>query len=196
MRKKKDPAPRSDPPDVRFRPVTVETLKDFADFRNANPVFGACSCMRWRTHATPFSRLTAKDRAVAFDTLVGNGVPVGVLAYQGGIPIGWCSVAPRNTLPALKARWHPPGTDITRIWAVTCFYVDPRYRREGVSVRLLRAAVEYARAEGAKVVEGYPVEPGNDQHASAGFASTFRGAGFRDASFPGWTRRVMCNVLR
>ena len=197
MRRKKDLVARNGAPDVRFRPVTGETLKDFDDFRNANPVCGACSCMRWRMRATPFARLAAKERAAAFDALVGNGVPVGVLAYQDGIPVGWCSVAPRTALPGLKARAYPPGTDITRIWAVTCFFVDPRFRREGLSARLLRAAVEYARSEGAKSIEGYPGESRKDPVSSMGLPSTFRKAGFLDAAPPGpGKQHVMRNVVR
>ena len=48
-------------------------------------------------------------------------------------------------------------------------------------LRLLRAAVEYARSRGAKVVEGYPVEPTRTLSGASGFTgvvSTFRQAGF------------------
>ena len=40
------------------------------------------------------------------------------------------------------------------------FLCGIRWRRKGISLRLLRAAVEYARMAGAKIVEGYPADPG------------------------------------
>ena len=183
-------------PDLHFRPVTTETLKDFADFRDAHPACAACACMKWRTHPKLLAHMSGKDRAVAFDAQVDKGVPVGVLAYRDGAPVGWCSVAPRNTLAALKSRSYPAGTDVARIWAVTCFFVDPRFRREGISVRLLRAAVEYARSEGAKMIEGFPVESRKDPLSSMGSLSTFRGAGFLDVTPIGRRQRVMRNVVR
>jgi len=196
MRSEKEPTQRDPSSDLHFRPVTTETLQDFTDFRDTNPVCAACSCMKWRTHAALFPHMTGKDRAVAFDALVGSGAPVGVMAYRDGSPVGWCSVAPRNTLVALKSRSYPPGADVTRIWAVTCLYVDPRHRREGISVRLLRAAVEYARSEGARMIEGYPVESRRDPTSSSGSPSTFRRAGFLDSTPLGRRRHVMRNVVR
>lgn len=41
---------------------------------------------------------------------------------------------------------------------VTCFAVDRHYRRSGVGLALLQAAVEFAREHGATVVEGHPVD--------------------------------------
>ena len=48
-------------------------------------------------------------------------------------------------------------------------------------VPLLTAAVEYARAHGAKIVEGYPVEPTKRLTGDRGYTgvvSAFRKAGF------------------
>jgi GNAT superfamily N-acetyltransferase len=140
--------------------------------------------------------VSRSDRAAAFAALVQSGIPVGVLAYHDGTPVGWCSIGPRPTLVALRGGSSPPGLEAGRTWAVTCFFVDPRRRREGISVRLLRAAVEYARSEGAKVVEGYPVEPRRDPLSSMGSPSTFRRAGFLDVAPHGLTRHVMRNVVR
>ena len=132
----------------------------------------------------------------AFDALVEGGTPVGILAYLAGVVVGWCSIAPRETFAALEARAPSAGTGDTRIWSVTCLYVDPGHRKQGVALRLLRAAVEYARAEGAHSIEGYPVEPGRDpRRPQMGSASMFRRAGFRDVTAPGKKRRIMRNVV-
>ncbi len=182
--------------DLRFRPVTMKTLRDVVIFRGLHPPFGGCSCMRWRIPGAEFNRLKVSERSRAFDALVENGTLVGILAYLDDAPVGWCSIAPRHTFAALKWSVSRPRADATRIWSVTCFCIVSRQRGRGISVRLLRAAVEYARSEGAKAIEGYPVEPGKEPHSSLGSPDIFRRAGFLDVTPPGRMRRVMSNVVR
>ena len=181
--------------ELHFRAVTIRTLGDFASFRQAHAAFGSCSCMRWRMRGEEFAHSPGRAHAHAFDSLVQTGTPVGILAYVDNVPVGWCSVAPRETFPTLDARASIAAVDDARTWSVTCLYVEPRYRRQGIALRLLRAAVEYARAEGAHAVEGYPVQPGGRSPPHLGSASMFRRAGFRDATPPGRKRRIMRNVV-
>mgnify|MGYP000465853432 CR=1 FL=1 len=42
-------------------------------------------------------RATAPARKQALRALVRSGVLVGLLAYSDGLPVAWCSVAPRPT---------------------------------------------------------------------------------------------------
>lgn len=190
-----EPNTETPAPDLHFRAVTTKTLSDFASFREEHPAFGSCSCMRLRMRNAEFERSTRSVRMRSFDALVEGGTPVGILAYLEGIPVGWCSIAPRETFAALEARAPIAGTDDTRIWSVTCLYVDPRHRKQGIALRLLRAAVEYARTEGAKTIEGYPAQPGRDSRPQMGSASMYRRAGFRDVTPPGKKRRIMRNVV-
>jgi GNAT superfamily N-acetyltransferase len=77
------------------------------------------------------------------------------------------------------------------VWSVVCFFVDRSVRRAGVTEQLLRAAVEYAREQGAAIIEGYPVEPRPRLYTCMGSPSTFRRAGFRDVTPLGRVRRVV-----
>ena len=113
-------------------------------------------------------------------------VRIGV--HQVG-PAG-CSVAPRETYGALERFKALRRIDDAPVWSVVCFFVDPRARRQGATLGLLKAAVAYARSCGAKVVEGYPVEPGPRLYTYMGSPSTFRAAGFRDVTPPARDRRV------
>jgi hypothetical protein len=60
---------------------------------------------------------------------------------------------------------------------------------------LLEAATEYARRRGARIVEGYPVEPREDKAPDpfvwTGLASAFRRAGFREVARRSQTRPIM-----
>ncbi|MEE9562604.1 MAG: GNAT family N-acetyltransferase, partial [Thermoanaerobaculia bacterium] len=76
-----------------------------------------------------------------------------------------------------------------------CLFVHKDYRDRGVSVKLLEAAVDYARKQGAKVVEGYPVEPKKDRmpavFAFTGLAAAFLHAGFTERARRSPTRPIM-----
>ena len=122
---------------------------------------------------------------------VQNGIPVGILAYADGKPIGWCSIAPRDTYSALERNRALARVDDAPVWSVVCFFVDRAYRRKRVTLGLLRAALEYAATKGAQVIEGYPVEPGPRLYTYMGSPTTFLNAGFRDVTPLGRERRIL-----
>lgn len=174
-----------------YRPVTTHTLPDLAAFSESHGKFRYCSCMRWRLRSSEFSRSTKEERVGALQDLVKKEIPVGVLAYADGKPVGWCSVAPRQTYAGLERSAALARVDQEAVWSVVCFFVDSGYRRQGVARGLLTAAVEYAREQGAAIVEGYPVEPGSRVYTFMGSPSIFLEAGFHDVTLPGRERRVM-----
>jgi GNAT superfamily N-acetyltransferase len=61
------------------------------------------------------------------------------------------------------------------------------FRRKGLMRPLIEAAVDYARSKGAKIVEGYPTEPGKKMEASSLFLGTTKP--FVDAGFVEVARR-------
>jgi GNAT superfamily N-acetyltransferase len=73
------------------------------------------------------------------------------------------------------------------VWAITCFYIDRRHRRQGVAAALLQAAVDHARAQGAPTLEAYPIDTSDrGSVASAdiytGTLAMFDRAGFREVA--------------
>jgi GNAT superfamily N-acetyltransferase len=174
-----------------FHPVTGERLKDMACFSEQHGKFRYCSCMRWRMRSTDFSRSTKENRVAALEQLVLDDKPIGVLAYKDGEPIGWCSVAPRESYHGLERHRALARIDDQPVWAVVCFFIDRRFRRRGLTLVLLKAAVAYARSQGAEIVEGYPVLPGSPSYTYMGSLSTFHSAGFRDVTPPGAPRSFM-----
>jgi GNAT superfamily N-acetyltransferase len=83
---------------------------------------------------------------------------------------------------------------------VVCFFVNKRFRRKGLALKLLEAAVEYAAKQGGSIVEGYPIEAGAirmaDAFAYTGLASAFRKAGFAEVLRRSESRPVMRYVVR
>lgn len=187
---------RQSNPELHLHPVTLDRLSDLDRFSKEHGRFRYCSGMRWRMTSTQFRHSTKEDRVLALEGLVRQGIPTGILAYTEREPIAWCSIAPRETYTALERYRVLPRIDEAPAWSVVCFFVDRRFRRKGLTLRLLLAAIDYARSEGAQIIEGYPVEPGSRSYTYMGSPRTFRQAGFRDVTPEGQARQVMRYEIR
>ena len=181
-----------------FHPLTAERWPDLVRLfaQHGNP--GYCWCMSWRMTSSAYAALDSTGRRQALETIVRAGAPAGILGYVAGEPAGWCSVAPRETYARLERSTTLRRLDDQPVWSVVCFFVR-RDVRGGASLKLLQAAVGYARSQGARIVEGYPVESRHGKPATSyrymGAVSAFRKAGFIDAGTGTNGRRIMRHVI-
>lgn len=181
--------------ELQFHPVTPERLADLERFSAEHGKFRYCSCMRWRMTSSQFRNSTKEKRIEALDAMASSGEAVGVLAYDEDGPIGWCSIAPRSSYAALERYRALPPIDDKPVWSVVCLFVNSQYRRRGLTLNLLEAAIEYAASEGAVIVEGYPVDPTAPTYTYMGSPNTFLRAGFTDVTPPGQKRSVMRHYI-
>src|SRR5690348_10325210 len=137
---------------IRWEPLTPARWADFEELFGARGACGGCWCMWWRAPRAQFARQKGEGNRQAFHTVVQSGTPAGLLAYAAGQPIGWCAVAPRDDYPALERSRILKPVDDEPVWSVTCLFVARPFRRRGVTVRLLEAAVAYAGERGARIV--------------------------------------------
>jgi len=168
-------------PALQVHPVTPERWPDLEKLFGERGASSGCWCMFWRLPRAQFQRQAGEKNKEALRAIVDSGEPPGLLAYAEGEPIAWCSVGPRPAFTALERSRTLKRVDDAPVWSVVCFFVAKPFRRRGVMVPLLTAAVEYARAHGAKIVEGYPVEPTKRLSGDRGYTgvvSAFRRAGF------------------
>lgn len=173
-----------------FHEVTPERWGDLERLFEAPGGPKYCWCMVWRSMARGESRSDSRAKKAALERRVKEGVPIGILGYVNKDPIAWCSIAPRATYRDLGGREGPsdnPGS----VWSLVCFFVPRKFRRQGATQQLIAAAVEHARAKGAKVVEAYPVDPDSPSYRFMGFVSSFEAAGFREVGMAGTRRHVM-----
>ena len=151
--------------------------------------------MTWRLARADFVGGKGDGNRKAFRRIVRSGDEPGVLAYSAGEPVGWCAVAPREVYPALGRSRILAPVDGRPVWSISCLFVTRRLRRSGVSVALIRAAVEHAESRGAEVVEAYPVEPYSATmpapFAWTGTVAAFRKAGFSEVARRSRTRPIM-----
>ncbi|HEX7285600.1 MAG TPA: GNAT family N-acetyltransferase, partial [Candidatus Angelobacter sp.] len=147
---------------------------------------GGCWCMTWRLARSEFEKQKGAGNKRAFKKIVTRGGAPGVLAYAGKQPIGWCAVAPREEYPVLGRSRVLGPVDEKPVWSVSCFFVAREFRSQGVTVPLLRAAVKFAKSQGAKIVEGYPQDLGEGSLPAAfvwtGLLPTFAAAGFKEVA--------------
>jgi GNAT superfamily N-acetyltransferase len=151
--------------EVRVHPATQDRFEDVATLlRPGNPDSPSCWCLAYRLPSAQFNALTAAERPALVRELCAEDPPPGLLAYVGGEPVGWCNVGPRARMARLaRSRTIPHVDDRDDVWSVVCFVVRPGHRRRGIGGALLRGAVEHARANGAGVLEGYPIDPQGDR---------------------------------
>ena len=169
---------------LEFHPVTPGRWPDLdrlfsesAGEELGNP--SRCWCMEWRlsSHKKWEDGQGEPNRKAMRRFVAGRQVP-GILAYIDGEPAGWCSVSPRPTLIGLKAVGQYRRFDDPSVWVVVCFYVPENRRGQGLMGRLLEAAVRFAVANGARIVEGYPADARYAGDGAGGTIDVFQRAGF------------------
>lgn len=183
-----------------FHPLTPGRWGDFEDLFGPRGACAGCWCLWWRLTRSEFVKGQGEANRQAMHFLVRRGEIPGLLAYDGTEAVGWCSIGPRETYPALERSRTLKRVDDLPVWSLTCFFVRRGYRRSGMTVRLLRAALDFARSNGARIVEAYPILPRSENvpvlYAYTGFASTFLKAGFVEAARRSETRPIVRKKLR
>ena len=123
----------------------------------------------------------------------------GILVYANGEPVGWCQYGPREELTRIDnmRTYRVPVPEIKpgKLWRITCFVVDRKYRRRGIAGVALAAALESIKRQGGGIVEAYPVANWEDKSfgnmSTHGTVSMFKKAGFKRVAPFGNTNVVM-----
>ncbi|QKW08761.1 GNAT family N-acetyltransferase [Streptomyces sp. NA04227] len=139
-------------------PVTTSQWSDVEELLGRRGAVKGCWCMFFRL--TPQERKTqwGEGNRQALRELVAAGREPGLVAYREGSPAGWVSVAPREEFCRLDRSPVSKPVDDRPVWALVCLYVAREHRGRGVARELVRGAVDFAAARGAKTVEAYPVD--------------------------------------
>lgn len=180
---------------LSFKPLTSETWPDLQVLFGEKGACEGCWCMYWRLTNKEYESNKGTNNRLKFRELVAQSQPLGVLAFENGIPVGWCTVSPRETFIRLENSRLFKRIDDEPVWSICCLFVYKTHRRKGLSTRLIQEASSYAFEKGAQVVEAYPIVPKKDKMPSAfawvGFAHAFENAGFQKVAQPSETRLIM-----
>ena len=178
-----------------FHPLTPERWKDFEKLFGANGACAGCWCTYWILKRSEYNELrkTGKTKNV-FKNIVKKGPPPGILAYDNENTVGWCAIQPRDNYPVLQNSRILKPVDDKPVWSIVCFYIQKEYRKHGLTTLLINEAVKFAKTKGAKIIEGYPVEPKKETapvFIYTGVASSFLKAGFKEVARRSETRPIM-----
>jgi GNAT superfamily N-acetyltransferase len=164
-----------------------------------------CWCQRYKlAPRESFGAVPAEDRAERLREQSGCGRPrsrstCGLVAFLDGEPVGWCAVEPRTAYTGMarvsRVPWEGRDEDKAddSVWALTCFVTRAGFRRRGVTRVLAAAAVDHARSQGARALEGYPITTTEVilEELHVGTVGTFAAAGLQVVSRPTARRVVM-----
>ena len=172
---------------LEIAPLTADRIPDLADLFGQGGDARWCWCTYYRVRGRDWTNSTAaKNREVLAQAAVDGdraGRAPGLVAYDGETVVGWVSVGPREDYERLTFSRVLAPVDDTPVWSIVCFVVGRRSRGRGVASSLLDGAIEYARTQGATVLEAYPVEVAEGTRipsatAYHGTLSMFERAGF------------------
>ena len=172
---------------LRFEPVTAVRWADFETLFGPKGAFCDCWCVALRLPHAVRTKMKPTERRQHIHDRIASGPPPGILAYMDSEPVAWVQIGPRHDVP----QFNSPRT-VSRpleeyearepnIWAVSCFFLAPKLRGQGVSHRLLAAAITYAQAGGARYLDGCPIDQVKQSKSVSlciGSTSIFDAAGF------------------
>jgi GNAT superfamily N-acetyltransferase len=176
---------------IDVRPVAPARWNDIVDLferkgpHGGTPQTDGCWCQFWHLRGNAYWDGHGAENRKRFETEIRSGAEPGLLAYVDDVPVGWCRLGPRESYERLEHSRKLARADDADAWSIVCFYVHPSAKRSGVASTLLDAAIARATAQGAPVLEGYPVQEGHmNIDAYTGYLPMFVEVGFevtRDA---------------
>jgi GNAT superfamily N-acetyltransferase len=187
-------------PGLEIIQLTKERWGDFESLFSPNGACGGCWCMYWKLSRKEFLANRGEGNHLLQYSIVDAGVIPGLMAYVEGNPVGWIAVEPRENYSGLGRSRILKPVDNHKVWSITCFYVNRKFRYQGISTALIRAAVNFASDNGANIVEGYPTETMNEKMPApfvyTGLASSFFQAGFIEVIRRSPKRPIMRYYIR
>ncbi len=174
---------------LRIAPLTAASWDALATLFDAGGDPRWCWCQYWRLRSRDFAALKVPELRARLAAQAASAEPPGLVALESDPAtgreraVGWVSLGPRPSFERIVRSKVIPRIDNRPVWSIVCFAVSSSARGRGLGLALLRAAVEYARSQGATALEAYPIvtERGSKVVANAAFGGTlsmFERAGF------------------
>ena len=161
-----------------------------------------CWCMYYRRSGradVPAGTTYGQFNKRCLKSLVDGGVVPGLIGYRDGEPVAWVSLGPREEYAKLERSPLMKPVDDKPVWSVVCFYTAKLARGQGLSAQMLAGAAAYARTQGARLLEAYPVDKparGADDNMWFGAKALYDRAGYTEVARRKPTRPIVRKALR
>jgi hypothetical protein len=168
---------------LSYHPLTPARWQDFETLFGKNGACAGCWCMFWRLSRKEWTMAQYEPNRLAMKIIVDSDEIPGIIAYRSNTPVGWVSVAPREKFVSLQRSKVLAPVDGQLVWSIVCFYIPRLQRKQGLMPFLTKSAMEYARSQGAHLVEAYPMDgdkPISSLSAYMGIKSVLEKAGFKE----------------
>lgn len=163
---------------LSIKQLSGDTWADFVSLMQTDVQCSECWCLNHREPAGCPTGSVAQDKMKDF---VSTGKAHGLLAYQNNECVGWIAIDPMSELIGHDCQ----ATGKVDEWSIHCLFVKEGFRGRGISTGLINAAIDYAKAKGAKVISAFPIPsenrdkfPANEAEFSGRISSYIR-AGFK-----------------
>lgn len=173
--------------EIEVVPLTPERWPLFEDLFGKQGACYGCWCTHFRL---PPAVRRENDRQRNRDFMyarVEAGPPPGLLALVEGQAVGWMQIGPRADVPEwnnagrVSAPHDPVDAADPHVWAVSCFFIRTRARGRGLTHRLVAGGIDFARRNGARLLEACPMDQSKDSRSIGLFVGStrvFEKAGF------------------
>lgn len=110
--------------------------------------------------------------------LIKAGKLNGFLAFEDGIPVGWCNCDAITNYPRLMK--NPAAKEKEDTVVVVCFTIDPNKRRKGIASKLLESAIKYYKESGYNWIEASTMKgASSDAENYTGPLKLYKNLGFK-----------------
>jgi hypothetical protein len=158
--------------DMRFRTLGPATLPDLVTLFEPDRECAGCWCQFFVLPGRDFGTgWGAVNKGRLAEQVRTETEPLGLLAYRGDRPVGWCATGPRSRYRRLARSPVLRGVPDVGALLVPCFFVAAADRGTGVVDALLDEVI--ARA-GDRPVEGIPHAGGDRLRPADAYLGTER----------------------
>ena len=169
-------------PDVTVHPLTTDRWNDLVALFQEGGDPKWCWCQFYRQRGLDWSNAKPELNRRRLASLTRKGPPPGLVAYRDAKAVGWVSLAPRPEFDRLTHAKVLAPVDDKPVWSIVCFVVSRKARGSGVATALLEGAIDWAKRQGATLLEAYPSDTKGKKVTAAnlyhGSLSMFESAGF------------------
>ena len=168
---------------LKFDSLTSGNWKQFETLMGEKGGCGSCWCMFFRLPYKEFQENKPDGNKRLMRQLVNKGKPQGLIASIKNEPVGWIAMAPREDYMKVENSRVFKRIDDKPVWSITCFFIKKQFRHMGLSQKLIKGAIDFAKKKKIKTLEAYPAIPYNEKVPPpflwVGILSSFIKNGFR-----------------
>jgi GNAT superfamily N-acetyltransferase len=172
---------------MTIKPLTPDLWPAFEDLFGKQGACYGCWCTHFRLPPAVRRENSHSSNKEFMKARIEAGPPPGLLAFEGERAVGWMQVGPRADVP----EWNNSGRVSApleqgeekdpMVWAISCFFIRPKARGQGLMHRLVAAGIDFARENEARLLEACPMDHSKDSRSVGLFVGStrvFEKAGF------------------